>query len=75
MKKEVMFMKTIEKTLEYHELLMTLDDTNKYSSYELPDGFSYKFYNEGDINDWINIHISTGEFIKESYGLEVFHDF
>ncbi len=68
-------MKTIEKTLEYHELLMTLDDTSKYGSYELPDGFHYEFYNDGDINDWVNIHISSGEFIKESYGVKVFHDF
>ena len=68
-------MKTIEKTLEYHELLMALDDTNKYGSYELPEGFSYEFYSEGDIIDWVNIHISSGEFMKESYGIKVFHDF
>ena len=68
-------MKTMEKTLEYHELLMNLDDTNKYGSYELPDGFSYVFYKDGDINDWVNIHISSGEFMKESYGVKVFHDF
>ena len=68
-------MKTIEKTLEYHELLMTLDDTTKYSSYELPEGFSYIFYNDGDIKDWVNVHISSGEFIKESYGVKVFHNF
>jgi GNAT superfamily N-acetyltransferase len=68
-------MKTMEKTLEYHELLMNLDDTSKYGSYELPDGFTYDFYKDGDINDWVNIHISSGEFMKESYGEKVFHDF
>lgn len=68
-------MKTMEKTLEYHELLMNLDDTSKYGSYELPDGFTYEFYKDGDINDWVNIHISSGEFMKESYGEKVFHDF
>ncbi len=68
-------MKNMEKTLEYHELLMTLDDTSKYGSYELPNGFSYEFYKEGDINEWVNIHILSGEFMKESHGVEIFHDF
>lgn len=68
-------MKSLEKTLEYHELLMKLDDTSIYGDFSLPTGFHYEFYNPGDINDWINIHIDSGEFMKESYGECVFHDF
>lgn len=68
-------MRTIEKTLEYHELLMTLDDTSKYGDYSLPKGFHYEFYKPGDIKDWINIHIQSGEFMKETHGEEIFHNF
>ena len=45
----------MEKTLEYHELLMNLDDTNKYGSYELPDGFSYVFVSNYDAHEIFNM--------------------
>lgn len=39
---------TIEKTLEYHELLMVYHDTSKYQEDTLPNGFHYEFYKQGD---------------------------
>ncbi len=68
-------MDTIEKTLEYHELLMTYDDTSKYSSYELPNGFHYEFFKPGDEEEWSMIHIKSGEFMSMEAGLKHFHDF
>lgn len=68
-------MKSMDKTLDYHELLMTLDDTSKYGNYELLNGFHYEFYKDGDINEWINIHIKSGEFNSEEYGIIIFPDF
>ena len=41
-------METIDKTLEYHELLMTYDDTSKYGVDKLPNGFHYEFFKPGD---------------------------
>lgn len=68
-------MNTIEKTLEYHELLMTYSDTNKYSSDILPSGFRYEFYNSGDENKWAEIHIKSGEFMSMKKALDTFHNF
>lgn len=68
-------MKTIDNTIKYYELLMCYNDTSKYIEYELPEGFHYEFYKDGDEADWINIHISSGEFMSASEGQKVFHDF
>ncbi len=69
-------MNTIEKTLEYHELIMTLDNLNDVHLYLLPNGYKFVYFkSDADINDWINIHISTGEFASKSKAKEYFHDF
>lgn len=36
-------MKSIENTIEYHELIMTLDDLNSYNKYPLPNGYHISF--------------------------------
>lgn len=68
-------METIDKTLEYHELLMTYDDTSKYGDDKLPNGFHYEFFKPGDEEDWVLIHIKSGEFMSMEQGLKHFHDF
>lgn len=68
-------MNTIEKTLEYHELLMTYSDTSKYLSDVLPTGFHYEFYSTGDENEWAKIHIQSGEFMSKEEALDIFHNF
>lgn len=68
-------MKSIDKTLEYHELLMTYDDISKYNKHELPDGYRFEFYKTGDEFEWVNIHMQTGEFTDYEYAFEIFHQF
>lgn len=68
-------MNTIEKTLEYHELLMIYSDTSKYNCDTLPNGFHYEFYKSGDENAWAAIHIKSGEFMSMEEGLNTFHAF
>ncbi len=68
-------METIEKTLEYHELLMTYSDTSKYGDCILPNGFHYEFYKSGDEIEWVMIHIKSGEFMSKEEGLKTFYDF
>lgn len=68
-------MNTIEKTLEYHELLMIYEDTSKYGSDELPNGFHYDFFKPGDEESWSTIHIKSGEFMSMGEGLKIFYDF
>ena len=54
--------KNIEKKIKYYDLLMArdLDDVAELS---LPVGFHYSYWdNDSCKEDWINIHIATGEF-------------
>ena len=68
-------MKTIDNTIRYFELLMKYNDTSIYKKYELPKGYHYEFYKLGDEEEWINIHIESGEFTSYEKGLKYFHDF
>lgn len=68
-------MKPIDDKIKYYELLMKYDDTSNFKKYELPDGFHFEFYKPGDEDDWVNIHIQSGEFTSIEQGLEWFHAF
>lgn len=68
-------MKTIDNTIKYYELLMCYNDTSKFIDYKLPSGYHYEFYKKGDETDWVDIHISSGEFTSLEKGLQYFHDF
>lgn len=68
-------MESLEKTLEYHELLMTYDDTSKYGSDALPIDFHYEFFTPGDEETWSLIHIRSGEFMSMEEGLNNFHEY
>lgn len=54
---------------------MKYDDISDFINYELPEGFHYEFYKPGDEEDWVNIHIESGEFTSVEMGLKNFHDF
>ena len=68
-------MKTLDNTIKYYELLMKYNNTSEYKQYELPDGFHYEFFKPGDEEEWVNIHIESGEFTSYEKGLKHFHDF
>lgn len=69
-------MKSIEPTLEYHELLMTLDNLEGNYYLPLPKGYSFEFWKGKEcINDWIRIHLETGEFASKKFAEEVFHSY
>lgn len=68
-------MKSLDNTINYYELLMKYNDTSKYIEYKLPEGFHYEFYKLGDEEEWIKIHIESGEFTSIDSGLQIFHDF
>ena len=68
-------METIEKTLKYYPLVMKYDDTSKFKDYKLPEGFKFKFFQPGDEQDWIDIHISSGEFTDEELASVHFHEY
>ena len=68
-------MKSYDNTIKYYELLMFYEDTSIYEKHLLPEGFHFEFYKNGDMNDWINIHIESGEFCAIEEGINIFHDF
>lgn len=68
-------MKSFDNTIKYYELLMFYEDTSIYKKYLLPKGFHFEFYRSGDMNDWINIHIESGEFCAVEEGIMIFHKF
>lgn len=68
-------MNNIEKTLEYHELLMTRK-LDTIPQYELNEDFSFKFWDSDDcIKDWVTIHIESGEFNSVEEAYNTFHNF
>lgn len=69
-------MKVFENTIEYHELILTIDNLNTKKNYKLPSGYKFVFWNDkSNINDWINIHIETGEFASLTEAKNVFDKF
>jgi GNAT superfamily N-acetyltransferase len=69
-------MEAIEERLEYYELIMTLDNLENIKNYELPDGYSYAFWHEKkDLEEWVNIHINSGEFTYKKEARAIFEDF
>ena len=68
-------MKNLDNTIKYYELLMKYDDISDFKNYELPEGFHYEFYKPGDEEEWVMIHIESGEFTSIEKGLKYFHDF
>lgn len=69
-------MNTIEKTIEYHELIMTLNSFSEIEDYALPKGYKFIFWErDSDIESWIDIHLNSGEFASLSEAREIFHEF
>lgn len=68
-------MKSLDNTIKYYELLMKYDDLSNFKKYELPEGFYYEFFKPGDEEEWVRIHIESGEFTSIEKGLKHFHDF
>lgn len=68
-------MKNLDNTIKYYELLMKYEDTSKFYKCELPEGFHYEFFKPGDEEEWVQIHIESGEFTSVEKGLKIFHDF
>ena len=69
-------LKTYEPTISYHELIMVLDNLENTKNYPLPNGYEFVFWeNEKDLQSWINIHISTGEFASITDCEKTFYDF
>ena len=75
MLKFMKMLKSFEETIKYYELLMVRDLVD-IDIYPLPKGFSFVFWDKDDcLNDWLNIHLSTGEFNSIPDAISIFHKF
>lgn len=69
-------MEALESRLEYYELLMTLNNLNDINEYKLPEGYSFSFWQDSkDLENWIQIHINSGEFTYKQKAKEIFDIF
>lgn len=68
-------MKSLDNKIKYYELLMFYSNTSNYKEHKLPSGFHWEYYKPGDEEEWVQIHISSGEFTSIEEGLKHFHDF
>lgn len=57
-------MNSIERTLKYVDLYLVNNDLSNIPDYKLPDGYRFVFFNDGDEKDWVNIEMSSGEFLS-----------
>ncbi len=68
-------LKTFDVRIKYYKLIMIMDNL-KNIDIPLPKGYHFEFFkNDKDIKDWIEIHISTGEFASFEDCRKTFYDF
>ena len=62
----------LDKSLTYVPLMMTKTDTKNYPRFDLPEGYSFRFYRAGDEKDWVALECSIGQFDTEEAALRMF---
>lgn len=68
-------MNTIERTLIYDSLYLVNNDLDNIKEYQLPDGFKFVFFNDGNEKAWVEIEKSSGEFLSFEEGIEAFNHY
>ena len=68
-------MNTIDRTLKYVDLYLVNNDLDNIREYKLPDGYRFVLFNDGDEKDWVEIEMSSGEFLTFDEGMEAFNHY
>lgn len=68
-------MNTIDRTLKYVDLYLVNNDLDNVKEYPLPDGYRFVLFNDGDEKDWVEIEMSSGEFLTFDEGMEAFNHY
>ena len=63
----------IDKSIPYYPLTMVKDDAENSPSFDLPDGYRFEFYKQGDELHWAEIEVAVGQFSDIEKGLEYFN--
>jgi ribosomal protein S18 acetylase RimI-like enzyme len=67
-------MNAIDRTLKYVDLYL-VKDLNDIPCYQLPEGYSFVLFKDGDEKDWVEIEMSSGEFISFEEGMKAFQHY
>ncbi len=62
----------IDKSIPYYPLIMYKCDTKDYPKYELPEGYEFVFYKDGDAEKWSEVQTAVGSFESVEIGTQVF---
>lgn len=68
-------MNTIDRTLKYVDLYLVHNDLNNIPDYKLPDGYKFVMFDNGNEKDWVEIEMSSGEFLSYEEGINVFNHY
>ena len=59
----------LDRRLKYYEIIMELSAEKDIPSYDLPEGYTFATYQDGDRDDWIAIEWSAKEFFCYADGI------
>ena len=62
-------MDNLDRRIKYYEILLNLD-LSTINTLELPTGYHFVFYQDGDRDDWIRIELSAREFLTFEGGIK-----
>ena len=62
----------IDKSSEYYSVLLYRTDIQNHPHYELPQGYSFAFYRQGDEEKWAELECSLGQFADVDEGVSCF---
>lgn len=62
----------LDKSLPFIPLMMTKNDTKNYPHFNLPEGYTFRFYQAGDEHLWAAIECAVGQFDSEEPALRMF---
>lgn len=62
----------LDKSLPFIPLMMTKTDTKNYPHFDLPEGYTFRFYQAGDEHLWAAIECAVGQFDSEEPALRMF---
>lgn len=65
----------LDKSLEFHSIIMRAKNVGPVNLHPVPEGFSVRYYRDGDELDWAKIQCAVGEFESTKDALRCFNHY
>lgn len=65
----------LNRNLKYLDAYMIYEDLSVVPEFKLPEGYSFKFFEEGNEKDWVEIEVSSGDIENEKSGYDKFEKY